>query len=163
MPLDTFFNTQSMMATILHRSVDYDLFMVTLHDKVKEYERRVWSDGLQDVVEDHSARGMCGSLKGEAKIMTYVLAGRVMTTFEHKDGHTATVLSGEKEKPSRMGFHGIEGTVQQAMDLLQLAIDTWEAEGIGMVADTEVTLDVLAAMRGPAPPKPRMARILDLD
>lgn len=160
MPLDTFFNTQSMLTALIHKSVDYDLFMGTLRDKVKEYERRVWSDGLQDVVEKHPARGMCGRLGTDVKLMTYVMAGRVMTTFEHKGGHWATVLSGEGEKPSRMGFHGISGTVQQAMDLLQLAIDTWEAEGISMVVDTEVTLDVLAALQPPTP-KPRMARILD--
>lgn len=164
MPLDTVYASRDTLAVILDKDhEDYTLIRETIPEKVKEYERRVWSDGLQDVVEKHPSRGMAGSLDGTVKIMTYVLAGRVMTTFEHKDGYSVTVLSGEGEKPSRMGFHGISGTPRQALALLQLAIDVWEREGINIVADTDVTLDVLAAMRGPAPPKPRMAQILDLD
>jgi|SRR5690606_142111 len=144
MSLDTRHTTSSIIQVTLDANHEDNKLLLSLNKKIKDYEARVWSNGLQDIVEKDPNRGMIGSLRDSASLMTYVLAGRVMTTFQDKDGNTLTTLAGEGEKPSRMGLHGIDGSIQHALDLLDLACDVWEKKELVMGVDNEVTLDVLA-------------------
>lgn len=143
MSIETYYNTSSMIRSVIDFNNEDQSLWNYLRDKIKEYEANVWSDGLQDIVEGDPHRGMIGELGDHVKLMTYVLAGRVMTTFQHEDGHSVTVLSGEGEKPSRMGLHGINGTIQQAHEFLELGCTTWKKNGILMKPNIKIIPDVL--------------------
>lgn len=129
-----------------------------LHAVVKDFEREVWLKGFGKAVEDDDHR----SLKtdpfptevGEATLMTYTLAGRIMLTFDTKTV-SFTSITAEHEGLERacMGVQGVDGTVEEAEALVRGAIRAYAVQRLQPLPDSQVTLDVVAAMRRRPVPK----------
>jgi len=145
---DTIYNTQSMIKETLsaldeRRECD----TAPLSEAVKAFAVSTWENGLADVVERDPNRGMIGSVSKDVSVLTYVMAGRILTTIHRKDDggvlHAVSVMAGEEERPSRMGLHGMDGTVKQAIQLLDETAKAWKNGTLKMQPDVEVKLDVL--------------------
>lgn len=94
-----------------------------LTPSVKDFERRVYLQGLALAIDACPRRGMSGTLAGVA-IRTYVIAGRVMVTLERGNA-SVSVLAAEGETSPRMGLHSCEGEVAEARDLINAVIAAW--------------------------------------
>jgi hypothetical protein len=101
---------------------------------VKDFEREVWFNGLQDWINAESQRGMADSktvwdhLLGEdcVEMLTYAIAARVMITLQRR-GIFLSVVVAEHGTENSMGIQGLHATEAEAMELLQVAQDQWKA------------------------------------
>ncbi|HVX23931.1 MAG TPA: hypothetical protein VG992_01145 [Candidatus Saccharimonadales bacterium] len=106
-----------------------DPFMRVIYDRLvrlgMEFQERVWKTGLGPVIIESPARGMSSDMGG-IKVMSYILAGRMLIQFEQ--GNASFTMKGEDEldKP-RIGFGSIDGTVAQAERMVRKAIEFWES------------------------------------
>jgi hypothetical protein len=119
--------------------------LLKLEERVVEFREQVWEAGLQKIVDACRYKGMEGRVSETIEILCYSMAGRTMTTLREGD-HDVTVLSASNEAPSRMGLHGINGTLRQGQELLQRACEVWKTQGISMEHEKSVTLDVLTLL-----------------
>ena len=127
------YSTRSMLESVVKGEDDFQ----DLQDRIKEFEDCVWSDGLQELVESARERGMSSNTVFGVKVLTYVLAGRVMVTFDGGD-HSVTALAAEGEHPARMGLQGIDATKEQAHALVERAINAWQAGELTVGPDPDV-------------------------
>lgn len=114
-----------------------------LHTVIRSFATDVWEPILAESVEAAPERGMCGQA-GDVQLLTYVLAGRVMLTFGSADCYVSTVAE-EKGRPSRMGLQGIDGTIGQAIDLINTVREAILAGEFQMQSSKDVHLDVALA------------------
>lgn len=71
--------------------------------------------------------------------MTYTLAGRTMLTFQGED-FSVTTLAAEGETDSRMGLHGIDGTLPEAIIAIEEIKRAYQAGNLIMSIDTEISM-----------------------
>lgn len=114
------------------------LSTVRISAKIKEFESKVWFKGLQDMVLATNERGI-SARKDAFKVLTWTGMGRTMITFED-DKSSVTCVADETSKESRTGYHGISGTGEQALALIDRAITLYESGELKFELDKEVSL-----------------------
>jgi len=106
-----------------------------IQERVKLFDLQVWRSGLSQHLAQHKERGESLEYNG-LKILTFVMAGRVMITLED-DRSSLTLITAEDDPQSRMGIQGIDAREHQAHDLLERAMHAWRI-GLRPQPDQEV-------------------------
>lgn len=111
-------------------------------DKVKEFESKVWFNGLQDKVLATKVRGVSAKLGKKQKnfcVLTYTICGRTMITIEDDDA-SVTCVADETSKESRTGYHAIRATGEQALALIDKAIALYQDGTLKFKDDKKVAM-----------------------
>ena len=156
----------SMEATLARARKDYENKHYQLFDEintsvdrldalVKYFDRKVWQPeggegSLSDLIHAQTGRGASGIIvdpdSSIAKIMSYVLAGRIQFTIEGYHGEQITLITEDKYEPSyrcspfRMGVNSWHGTEEELSNLLIDAIAGWARGNILIEEDQAVRL-----------------------
>lgn len=114
-----------------------------IQKKIKDFDARVWFKGLQDMIhaEKHE-RGISAKLGKKDKnfcVLTWTGMGRTMITIEDDDA-MVTAVADEDSKESRTGLHGIRGTGEQALALLDKAMSLYENGTLKFTVDKKVSI-----------------------
>lgn len=134
------YTTSSMLEVMIRKEPPEEVSgFTTLQNDIRRFCDEVWHHGLQEQVESSPKRGMSGVIDRDTKLLTYVMAGRVMLTFQGK-WCSVTAVAAEGEVPARMGLHGIEGTILGARNLIWKAAKAWRGGDLTMVNDSEVQI-----------------------
>jgi hypothetical protein len=125
--------------TELKSRIDIQLSYLDIKSRIKEFERRVWFSGLQDIIRAASVKGVSAKPKSTVNfcVLTYSMCGRTMFTIED-DLASVTLITDETSKESCMGLQGIRANVGYAKYLINLAIEMWESQELKFVEDTKV-------------------------
>lgn len=128
----------------LKTRIDIQLSYTRIFDKIKEFEREVWFKGLQDKVKASSVKGVSAhtNIFNNFCVLTYSMCARTMITIED-DKKSVTLITEETSPESRMGFRGVDATEEEAISLIQLAIELYHNEGgtrLVFEEDTKVSM-----------------------
>lgn len=128
---------------ILSHRIDIAQATNNLKKKIKEFEMEVWFKGLQNMVLGTNKRGISAKTDSHNKfhILTYTMAGRTMITIGDNN-NSVTCIADESSKESRTGFHGIDATAEDALGLVQLAINLYKNQTIVFEIDNEVSMGI---------------------
>jgi hypothetical protein len=129
--------SESLEAALGNRESDFQPLVTA----IQTFGVDVWEGGLAKQVEESPSRSMAGTLKGGFCLLTFTLAGRVMLTFQG-GGCSVTAMTADKERPCRIGLHGIDGTISQALELIKIVTLAAKADHLQMIADLDVTLNL---------------------
>lgn len=113
-----------------------------LQKKIKEFDAKVWFQGLQDQIHDTKCRGVSAKLGKKYDnfcVLTWTCAGRTMITIED-DNASVTVVADETSKESRTGLHGIRATGEQAPALIDKAISLYGYGTLKFKDDKKVSM-----------------------
>ena len=140
MKKDWGFDKDEFLEELKHR-IDIQLASSRIQKKIKEFEKEVWFNGLQDKVLASKIKGVSAHTKVSQNfcVLTYSMCGRTMITFEN-DVASVTCMADETSKESRTGFHGIFAKEKDALDLIQLAIDLYKNKELDFQEDTKVSM-----------------------
>ena len=124
--------------------IDIHLSQRRIFDKIKEFEKEVWFKGLQKQVRAAKVKGVSAKTKlfGNFSVLTYSMCARTMITIEN-DTESVTMMTTEDSDENDMGFRGVDATEQQALSLIQLAIELYHNEGgtkLVFEEDTKVSM-----------------------
>lgn len=110
-----------------------------LQPLVKRFDREVWLNGFG---KDYLARDERGyeAQFGDDAIMCYVMAGRVMITFQLKNQSQFTLITDDACKESRMGIQSMACTEEEMTRTLTDAIDAYAAGGLGIIHNPNVRI-----------------------
>jgi hypothetical protein len=111
-----------------------------IQEKIKEFEQEVWFKGVQDIVLGTRERGVSAHLKthNNFRVLTWSGMGRTMITIED-DHNSVTCVADETSKESRTGFHGVDAKAEDALALIQLAIDLYKNKTLVFDIDKKVS------------------------
>lgn len=120
------------------------------------FERRVYNTGLKEIIDASKKKGMSGAF-GEVSLMSWVMCGRIMMTFEANNlqnpqiKDTFTIIGNNPPEEARFGFRSIYATADRATEMVEKVLKGWEetteTDRVKLYRDSEsVKLDVLAAM-----------------
>lgn len=107
---------------------------------IKEFESNVWFSGLKKIINKSKRKGVSAKntpVKGFV-VLTYSMCGRTMITIENEQASVTMMCAEDSETPS-MGFRGIDATAEQAIFLIQLAIDLYKDGSLDFKDDDEVS------------------------
>lgn len=124
------------------RYLEIDAAMKRVQVVVERFDALVWFKGLQKIVRASKTRGMKSNPievegLGPMEILEFSSAGRAVMTLDTKTA-SVTVITAEDEDTSRMGWQGIDGTEEEAILMLDTAIEAWTAGKVTMAEDTKV-------------------------
>lgn len=125
---------------LLKERIDVQLAINSLKKKIKEFEKKVWFSGLQDLIlKSGSCKGFSAKLDTHNNfcVLTYTMAGRTMITFEDKTSFV-TIVADQTSKESRTGLNGLCSTGDHAIELIDLAISLYENGNLKFVDDDKV-------------------------
>ncbi len=119
--------------------IEIQIASAKIQKKIKEFESKIWFNGLQEQVLKTKCRGVSAKLKTHNKfcVLTWTCAGRTMITIEDNDS-SVTCVADETSKQSRTGFHGIRAKASDALDLIDLAIELYENKTLKFKDDDKV-------------------------
>lgn len=125
----------------LNHRIDIGMATARISKKIKEWEAAVWFQGLQDMVLGTNERGVSAKLKSHDNfcVLTYTIAGRTMITIGD-DHNQVSAVADETSKESRTGFQSVDATGEQALALLQLAIDLYKNKTLVFKIDKKVSM-----------------------
>ena len=97
---------------------------------MKEFEKEVWFKGLQKKVIDSRVKEVSAhpGIFSNFCVLTYTMAGRTMITIQD-DNNSVSFVADETSSDSRTGFQGIDATEEQALSLIQMAIELYHNQG----------------------------------
>ncbi len=123
----------------LTAKIEIQIASAKIQKKIKEFESKIWFNGLQEQVLKTKCRGVSAKLKTHNKfcVLTWTCAGRTMITIEDNDS-SVTCVADETSKDSRTGFHGIRAKASDALDLIDLAIELYENKTLKFKDDDKV-------------------------
>lgn len=135
---------------------DFNVAMERLNAAARSFEVQVYEHGLKDLIHKSKARGMSGQF-GEVNLMSWVMCGRLMVTFEApnrrnpKNNDTFTIIGNEPPEESGLGFRSICATADRALEMVDTVMNIWkstaENERGKLFGDNkDVKLDAVAAM-----------------
>jgi hypothetical protein len=108
-----------------------------IYVKMKEFEQKVWFKGLQETINASKCKGVSAILD-EFKVLTYTMCGRTIITIEDKKSSVSMICANDSAK-STMGDKGIDSTEEQAIKLIDLAIELYESGHLKFKDDNEVS------------------------
>ena len=110
-----------------------------IYAKMKEFEQRVWFKGLQDIISKSELKGVSAdSPFRDFKFLTYTMCGRTIITLEKNEAFVSMICL-DDSKESSMGDKGICATEEQAINLIELAIESFEMGNLKFKDDSEVS------------------------
>lgn len=89
---------------------------------IDQFVSAVYNKGLRSRIDRSRSSGMSGKF-GDVKLMTYVMAGRVMLTFNRKS--TSVSLVASEDGAPCMGLQSLSGTYPEVRDVIQTVIDVF--------------------------------------
>jgi hypothetical protein len=118
------------------------------------FARRVYQQGLFEIIRDCQGRGMNGGF-GKTWLRSYIIAGRIMFTFCRERGkelEAQVSFVGEDTDPLLLsaGIQSIDANVHLCMEMMMDVVQNWpvsihDRKKI-FIGDETVKLDVVAAM-----------------
>lgn len=118
-----------------------EIFLSTekIRNRIKAFEQKVWFSGLQELTHKSRVKGVSAKTNrsDEFAVLTYTMAGRVMFTIENVAASITTLCS-DSGSESTMGIQGISASEQEALDLLDKAIELFQTGQLEFKDDTEV-------------------------
>lgn len=103
-----------------------DSFRDVIYDRLSrlamQFEDEVFDQGLGAIIDRSKKKGMSGRF-GDVKVLSYVIAGRIAIQFECGDD-SVTFLGADEKRP-KFGFSNIDGTLPNAIKMVEVAIDFW--------------------------------------
>jgi hypothetical protein len=125
----------------LNNRIDIGLATIKIRNKIKEFEAEIWFKGLQERVLATRDRGVSAHTKKNNNfcVLTYTMCGRTMITIED-DRNSVTCVADETSKESRTGFHGINATGEDAIALIDLAINLYKNNKLSFEIDKKVSM-----------------------
>jgi hypothetical protein len=111
-----------------------------IHAKIKEFEQRVWFKGLQETIRRSKCKGVSATDTPFAgfHVLTYTMCGRTIITVEDKQSSVSMICLDDSSE-STMGDRGIDATEEQAIHLINLAIELYESGHLKFKDDKEVS------------------------
>jgi len=119
--------------TLLSIWMDYK----KIYQAIKIFERDVWFNGLSKITHKSARKGMSAKLMS-TKCLTFTMCGRTMITIED-DKASVTMMCNEDGEELSMGFRGVDATAQEAIDLINLMIDSFKNGLLKFADDDEVS------------------------
>jgi hypothetical protein len=122
--------TDRLMQAISNQDPDFEALRNSLRDLCHSFERRVYEQGLKEVIEKSDARGMSGVFFG-VELRSYILAGRMMLTFEGPNSDdpeirdSFTMIGQDPPSKANLGMQSIFCTGDRARQLVRTVIDAW--------------------------------------
>jgi hypothetical protein len=120
---------------ILQVKLDIWKSNIKLFHKIKEFEREVWFNGLQETIQASKISGVSAEIMS-VKCLTFCSAARTMITIEDKES-SVTLLCEEDSKENTMHFRGIDATESEAIHLIDLIIETYKDGSLKFKEDKE--------------------------
>jgi hypothetical protein len=107
--------------------------------KTKEFESKVWFDGLQKQIRAAKVKGVSAKpwRRDKFVVLTYSIAGRTMITIEDKES-SVTLITDETSSESCMGWQGVDATEENALRLIDQAISMWQTGKLKFKDDKKV-------------------------
>ncbi len=111
-----------------------------IYNKMKEFEKKVWFKGLQDTISKSKFKGVSATKTPieDFKVLTYTMCGRTIITIEDKKSDVSMICFDDSEESS-MGDKGINATEEQAIHLIELAIELFEMGKLKFEDDVNVS------------------------
>lgn len=107
--------------------------------KIGEFEKEVWYRGVQKQVSESSVKGISAKI-GDFSVLTYTMCGRTIITFDDgKVDVSAITLEDETSKEGCMGWRGIYATEEQALKLIDTAIQAYKQGQLVFQEDDKVS------------------------
>jgi len=117
-----------------------------LHPYINQFDVGAYRPVLRPIIDASSERGMSGDVGGVI-LRSWVMAGRVMLTFERGDT-SVTILGAEGEDDPRFGLQSLDATVFEARAMIVEATGLYarwpDDYGRRFKDDPHTVLDVLA-------------------
>lgn len=113
-----------------------------IQEALKEFESKVWFEGLQEQILATKCRGVSAKLGNKYNnfcVLTWTCAGRTMITIEDDDA-SVTCVADENSKESRTGFHGVRANIGEALFLIDQAIKLYEDGTLKFKDDDKVSM-----------------------
>jgi hypothetical protein len=131
-----------LLEELKHR-IDIQLATTKIQLKLKEFEKKVWFNGLQNKVNASKARGLSAKPKGNDLdnfcVLVYSMAGRVMITIE--DDHcSVTAITSDTGSESCMGLQGVCATEEEALSIITMAIDYYDHKCLDFKEDKKISM-----------------------
>jgi len=117
-------NVTDMATAACRDDQTYDEVQRQLDDLVGLFVSRVYRQGLRQVIDASTKKGMSGTF-GSTNLMSYVMAGRVMFTFR-KGNDSVSFLGAEGEDDPRMELNSISATLPGARAMVEQVVQEWE-------------------------------------
>jgi len=95
-----------------------------LQQSFDKFLRQVYRQGMFELIQACDQRGMSANF-GDTTLMTYVMCGRVMLTFEGRDGQVSFVVEEGDPLCYSGGLQSIEGDLFIALGLINDVINHW--------------------------------------
>lgn len=115
-----------------------------LQIQCKEFESKVWFNGLQAEVHNSKFKGL--SAKNDSvQVLTYAMCGRCMITInsgQDKDYDHITFITSEDGSNPVMGIQGIHCTYEKAAKLINTAIENYIGKDFIFAVDKEVNIGI---------------------
>jgi hypothetical protein len=113
----------------LKNKLEIQIASLKIIDKIKDFEKKVWFDGLQKMAQSAKTKGISAKTQvfDNFAILTYTMSGRTMITIQN-NGNSITLITGEDSSECRMGLQGIDATFEKAYLLLDIAIQAFQKQ-----------------------------------
>lgn len=121
----------------LQNKLDIWISNAKIHEKIKEFEKEVWFNGLQKIIQKSESKGVSAELPS-IKCLIFSMCARTMITIESETA-SVTMMCEEDSHELTMGFRGIDATEQQALALITLIIDSWKSGYLVFKDDNKVS------------------------
>ena len=106
---------------------------------IKDFEERVWFNGLQKAVVESEYKGSSAEgFAGGVKMLVYAIIARCLITISHPDGYSVTLITEEDSDERRMGMQGIDATEEQARALILATAEWWQTRNANVKTDTAI-------------------------
>ena len=110
-----------------------------IYDKMKEFEQKVWFKGLQETISKSKFKGVSAEIPfRDYKVLTYTMAGRTIITIGDEKSSVSMICLDDSTE-STMGDKGIDATEEQALYLIESAIELFESGYLKFKDDNDVS------------------------
>lgn len=121
-----------------------------INEKVHGFEKQVWFDGMKSLVKACDTKGMSSHPDG-VKILAWEGMGRCVVTLEDAVASITLIIGADYPESYKtydispipeymMGIQGISATEDEAISLLDYAIQLWKDGDINLQSDKEVSV-----------------------
>lgn len=110
--------------------------MIRIKRKYKEFESKIWFNGLQNTVLNSNKRGFSGKISNGNKMLAWSCAARTLITLDNETT-SVTLITADDSTKSVMGCQGIDGLESDVISLIDSFLNTWP---ICMNSDDQVTM-----------------------
>jgi hypothetical protein len=121
---------RSLTNGVINEEEPFILASQRLSGLAKEFEQKVFANGLGKIIDDSRKKGMSGLFDG-VSLMSWVMCGRLMMTFQAPNLNdpelrdSFTIIGNEHPTTPMFGYRSIYTTVDRATELVRRVISVW--------------------------------------